>query len=124
MTKLPEYLTRKYLGWQTEEGERKTLEEFANYLGVNRSLLSFWMNGTRVPNEDNADKMAEILGNEIYDVLGMPRPNPYLQRINRVWEFLPDDVQQQIANEAEKYEAQNEDRLIQQVAKQRKKKKA
>lgn len=124
MTKLPEYLTRKYLGWQTEEGERKTLEEFSNYLGVNRSLLSFWMNGTRVPNEDNADKMAEILGNEIYDVLGMPRPNPYLQRINRVWEFLPDDVQQQIAEEAEKYEAQNEDRLIQQVAKQRKKKKA
>ena len=32
MTNLTELLTKKYLGWQTEEGARKTVEEFAEYL--------------------------------------------------------------------------------------------
>lgn len=108
MIKLPEYLTRKYLVWQTEEGERKTLEEFAIYLGVNRSLLSFWMNGARVPNDENIERLSIRFGDEIYDIMEKERPNPYLQRVNRVWEFLPEAMQQRIAEEAEKYETTNE----------------
>lgn len=55
MKTLPEFLTQSFLIWQAEKGERKTLEDFADYLGVNRSLLSYWMNGKRVPSEENID---------------------------------------------------------------------
>jgi len=58
MQTLPEYLTKRYLAWQADEGERKTLEDYARYLGVNRSLLSYWMNGSRVPSDENVKKLA------------------------------------------------------------------
>jgi len=93
-------------------GQRKTLEDFADYLGISRPLLSFWINGKRVPNEENIEKISLRFGNEIYDVLDLPRPNPYLQKLNRIWEFIPE--------EAEKYETQNESERVQKVSKRRK----
>jgi transcriptional regulator with XRE-family HTH domain len=96
MNKFPNYLTKKFLEWQTELGARKTLEEFADYLNVSRPLLSFWMNGKRIPNAENLENISNILGNEIYDALDLPRPNPHLQKLNRVWEFLPEEIQERI----------------------------
>ncbi len=117
MNKLPDYLTKKFLDWQASLGQRKTLEEFADFLNVSRPLLSYWMNGKRVPNTENLENISSQLGNEIYDVLGLPRPNPYLQKINRVWEFIPEDIQIKIAKEIEKYETQNELHRVQKSSK-------
>lgn len=119
MQTLPEFLTKHFLDWQAKEGERKTLEEFSNFLGVNRSLLSYWMNGSRVPKNKNIDKLAVKLGNEIYDVLDLPRPNPYLQVVNRLWEFLPEDLQKQFSEEAENYETKNASKRVRKVPKRR-----
>jgi len=104
----PEYIEKKYLQWQTELGKRKSIEEFAMYIGVSQSALSLWMSGKRTPSVQTANLLAEIFGNDVYDALGIARPNPYLQRLNRVWEFLPEAIQKKIAEEAEKYEATNE----------------
>lgn len=120
MNKFPNYLTKKFLEWQTELGARKTLEDFADYLNVSRPLLSFWMNGKRIPNADNLENISAKLGNEIYDVLELPRPNPHLQKINRLWEFLPEEIQIKLAKETEKYETQNELHRVQKLPKQRK----
>ena len=120
MNKLPDYLTKKFLEWQTSLGARKTLEDFADYLEVSRPLLSFWMNGKRIPNQENIEKISLLLGYEIYDVLDLPRPNPHLQKINRLWEFLPEEIQIKIAKEIEKYETQNESHRLQKSPKQRK----
>ena len=120
MNKFPNYLTKKFLEWQTELGARKTLEDFADYLNVSRPLLSFWMNGKRIPNADNLENISAILGNEIYDALDLPRPNPHLQKINRLWEFLPEEIQIKLAKETEKYETQNELHRVQRPSKQRK----
>lgn len=108
MQTLPEYLTQKFLDWQAAEGERKTLEDFADFLDVNRSLLSYWMNGSRIPSEKNVDKIAVKFGNDIYEILDLPRPNPYLQKVNRLWEFIPEEVQRRLAEQAEEYETQNQ----------------
>lgn len=119
-TPLTKWLNKKYLEWQTQEEESKTVIEFADYLNVNRSLLSYWMNGKRIPNEENCEKISVRLGNEIYDVLEIPRPNPYLQKLNRIWEFLPEDAQERISREAESYEAQNISKRVQTISKRRK----
>jgi transcriptional regulator with XRE-family HTH domain len=94
---LAKWLENKYLEWQTKKGERKTISEFADYLDVNRSLLSFWMNGARIPNEENIIKIAEKLGFEIYDVLDMERPNPLHFYVDRNWHKLPPQEQRKIA---------------------------
>lgn len=74
----PEFIERKYLEWQNREGKRKSIEEFAIYIGVSQPALSLWMGGKRTPSAQTVHLLAEIFGNEVYDVLGLPRPNPDL----------------------------------------------
>lgn len=79
-----------------------------------------WLSGKKRPGVDNIKLLAEIFGDEVYDSLGKPRPNPYLQKVNRVWEFLPEAIQKKIAEEAEKYETTNETQRVEKVDKRRK----
>jgi transcriptional regulator with XRE-family HTH domain len=108
MMKFSDWITRKFLEWQANEGRRKSIEDFAAYIGVSRPLLNMWMNGNKKPGKENIKLLAEIFGNEIYDILDLPRPNPYLQKLNRLWENLPEEIQKKIAEQAEVYETQNE----------------
>lgn len=99
-------LERKFLEWQIEIGERKSQAEFARLLGVSRSAVTMWMNGTHLPDIESAKKLATFLGPEIFDLLGLPRPDPHLQKINQIWEHIPPDKQQKLAQDAERYEAE------------------
>lgn len=38
----PQYLEKKYLEWQQVVGERKTVREFAEYIGVSASSITMW----------------------------------------------------------------------------------
>lgn len=107
MEKFPDWITRKFVEWQAKEGKRKTIEDFAAYLGTSRPLVNMWMNGNKKPGKENINILAELFGNEIYDVLEIPRPNPYLQKINRIFEILPEEFQIKLSEDAEKYETQN-----------------
>lgn len=115
----PDFLEKKYLEWQLAEG-RKTTIEFSAFLGVSQPLLSMWMSGKKRPGVENIKMLAEIFGLEVYDSLGIPRPNPYLQKINRVWEHVPEDVQKRLAEEAEIYETENETLRVQKIPKRKK----
>lgn len=119
MNKFSDWITRKFVEWQAAEGKRKTIEDFAAYLGTSRPLVNMWMNGNKKPGKENIAIMAELFGNDIYDVLELPRPNPRLQRVNRLWEFLPESVQVRIEEEAAKYEAQNISDSVQKVSKRK-----
>lgn len=102
-----QYLEKKFLEWQSMEGRRKTIEEFALYIGVSRPLLNMWMNGKRKPGKESLKLLSTILGNEVYDILGYERPNPYLQTINRIFERLSPEHQRKLAEDAERYETGN-----------------
>jgi transcriptional regulator with XRE-family HTH domain len=120
MSKFPDWMTKVFLEWQTQQGKRKTLEEFATYIGVSRPLVNMWMNGNQKPGAENIKLLGDLFGDEIYDALEIPRPNPYLQKLNRVWEFLPEEIQKKFFEEAEKYETQNVTERVQKVPKRRK----
>jgi len=110
-----------YLDWQSNVVRgRASLDEFADYIGYSRSLVSMWMSGKRLPTEEGIKRLAELFGDEIYDVLGIPRPNPFLQKLNRIWENIPPDKQQQLVEQAEQFEIKNEEQL-QEAPKRRKK---
>jgi len=116
-----ELLESKFLEWQTSHGRRKTLEEYAVYIGVSRPLLNMWMNGKRKPGKESLKLLSAVLGNEVYDVLGYERPNIYLQKINRVFENLSEERQRQLAEDAERYVIENEKQNLQTTSKRRKK---
>lgn len=96
-TPLAKWLDKKYLEWQTQEGESKTVIEFADYLDVNRSLLSYWMNGSREPTDENLIKIGMKLGFEVYDFVNKKRPNRLLLYASRNWEYLSQKKQIELA---------------------------
>lgn len=118
--KFPEYIEKKYLEWQNQEGKRKSIEEFAMYLGVSQPALSHWMSGNRTPSVSTIQLLADIFGDEVYDVLDLPRPNPYLQIVKRRWEFLDEDTQRQIAEKVAGHETQNDAERVHKASKPRK----
>jgi len=120
----PEHLEKKFLEWQSNQGKRKTIEEFAVYIGVSRPLLNMWMNGNRKPGKESLKLLSQTLGNEVYDVLGYARPNPYLQKITQVFENLSPEHQRKLAEDAELYKVENIEQHIQKTSQQRKKRKA
>ena len=70
---LKEYLDSEYWKWQAGD-RRKTLIQFAEYLGVEYGALTSWMSGTRKPRRENIVKMAQKLGPSVYDATGLARP--------------------------------------------------
>lgn len=74
---IKEFLFKKFLTWQDQEGQRRTVTEWAKYLDVPQASLSSWMSGVYFPKGSNLGKLAAKLGPEIYDILGMTRPRDY-----------------------------------------------
>ena len=99
-----EYLLSKLQEFEKQRGKRTSLDKFAEYIGVSRPLISYWLKGT-IPSLENVQILANKFGPEVYDVLGLPRPNPYLQKINRIFERLSPEQQKKLAEDAERYEA-------------------
>lgn len=112
----PEFLEHKFLAWQTEQGRRKTIQDFASYLGVKQPVLSSWLNGTRTPNTESARLLASKLGFEIYDVLGEKRPDPDLFHLVQNWDGYNPTERRAILEIVEQIEA---DKHAQRLSKKR-----
>lgn len=90
----PEFLERKFLAWQNQEGKRKTISDFAAYIGVSHAVVSMWMNGSRTPNQSSLQLLASVLGIEVYDALSLPRPDADLHYLQKHWDDLPPTLRQ------------------------------
>lgn len=64
--KFPQYLESKYLEWQQLVGGRKTVRQFAEYIGVSASSITMWWNGKRAPEGDNVRRLADKFGQAIH----------------------------------------------------------
>jgi len=98
------WLKRKYLEWQSEQGDLKTLTEFAEFLDVSQPAVSKWINGRSLPDPDSVQRIAVKLGWEVYDILGVDPPvtDKRLQSLMNVWEGLPEEVKGELAEAAER----------------------
>jgi len=101
-------LLKYFLNWQAKQGKRASLNDFADLLGYSRPTISMWLNGTRIPGLGAIEHLASIIGLEVYDALNLTRPNPLLQKLSKIWENIPAEKQQQLAEEAERYEVKHE----------------
>jgi hypothetical protein len=69
-----DWINHKFVIWRGES--RKTVVDFAAYVGVSQSLMSKWMNpGGPIPDRhESIKKLVSAFGNEVYEVLGLPVP--------------------------------------------------
>lgn len=76
-------------------GKFRSITEFGKWLGVKQSTFSMWCNDTKTPeSQRTADLLAEKLGVEVYDALGMARRMPKDKQLNLIaliWHKLPPD---------------------------------
>ena len=101
-TNLARWLEMKYIAWLGQEKEIKTQREFAEYLGVDPVRLNHYLNGRRkLSDPDTIDTFAQKLGPEIYDVLGLARPDPQLQQLTSRWHLLDQNTKDRILKIAE-----------------------
>jgi len=100
------WLEGKFLSWMGETGQRRTLTEFAKYLGVSQSLLSQWLNGRYIPDRENLGKLARCLGPEVYEMVGMLRPDPDAQRLMGIFGELDEKGKKDLLQCAEQIRGQ------------------
>ena len=106
----PEWLLQYFLNWQAKKGKKTNLNEFAAYLGVSRPTISMWMNGSRTPSLETIERLASLVGPEIFDVLDLPRPDPYLQALTQIWPLLDETSRHTLRKQGERYVTENEKR--------------
>jgi transcriptional regulator with XRE-family HTH domain len=109
----PTLLDRAFLEYrirQTRQRLSVSLNSFAGFLDFSPPIVNMWLNGDRLPSQINVErlvpKLVELLDLEVYDILGLPRPDQNLQRLTQVWSRIPVEFQQLLAEQAEKYGAE------------------
>jgi len=91
---LSSFLTRKFREWEANTKRRQTVAAFARWVGVSQASMSRWMSGDGGPPEaHNINKLVERLGPEIYDILGMPRPDPVIIALQEMSESDDPEIQ-------------------------------
>lgn len=97
-----EFIFQKYLDWQKQSGRSQAQGKFAAYLGVSASSLSDWLNGAYAPSgAKNISALAEKLGPEVYDVLGLARPaaargDETDEKISEITQHLSDEDKREV----------------------------
>jgi hypothetical protein len=104
----PAFLEKKFLEWQNKIGERKTVSEFARWLGVKQSSLSTWWSTDTVPSGESVRMLADKLGIEVYDTLGLPRPDENLFYVQKEWDALAAEEQRAIRDLVADYRNKDE----------------
>ncbi len=82
------WLRRRYADWrygpfnvQSVIHPGRRISHFSQWLGVDLRLLIGWMSGERPdPESEEFKRIAEKLGPNVYDRLGLPRPSEHPRR--------------------------------------------
>ncbi len=87
-----------------KDGRPVSQTELARRIGIPQGSLSQYEKGTRVPDTENAHKIAAFAGVKVYDILEMPRSLPNdkeLVALATVWPDLTKDMRKKLVRLAQ-----------------------
>jgi transcriptional regulator with XRE-family HTH domain len=101
MTNISKWLHQKFLEWESLHGKRMSISGFAKHIDVPQPSLSNWMAGHHEPTGENLFKIASVLGDDVYDVLGESRRFSVISDLDlycivKKWDNLPDEIKTEI----------------------------
>jgi len=99
-----EWLEKEYIKWLTQSGQRRTQQQFAEWIGISDALLSHYLRGSRSPSKENLEQIAAKLGDEAYDVLEQPRPDKLFRRLKFAWQKLTGEERIQLEDLVDRLE--------------------
>jgi hypothetical protein len=102
-------LLERYLQWQSEQGGRRSLREFAQYLEIHEVTLNRLMNKPIPASKQMLVHLAQKLNDPRFlDLENIPHPDPDLQTLSRLWPRLSEETRHTLREQAEKYVTENE----------------
>lgn len=128
-----DFLFNYFVEWEKEQPKRRSsysafarwLSENSYRINIKQQIVSDWLNGKYKPDDEQyLLVLAEKVGDDIYDVLNKKRPNPFLVSIQSRWDRIPPEQQRKLAEDAQRYEAEDNAEPIQKSSKSGKKKHA
>ena len=67
-----EFMNQKYIKWRADKiGAAGSISSWGREMGFNAQVLNGWMNRGSIPRADSIAKLADCLGQEVYEVLGL-----------------------------------------------------
>lgn len=103
-TPFQQKLFDKFIEFQKAEGERKTLKEFAAYIGIGEKYFNLLLNGKRPPSDNVIDTLAEFFRDlSFYDVTGRERPRLRLNYVQKHWDEVEPEDKNRIAELVSRY---------------------
>jgi hypothetical protein len=89
-TPVAKWLQKKFRAWQAAQtSHRAGVTQFARHIGISRDdLNNYLLKGAR-PESVRLEKIGRTLGWEIYDLVGVPRPDPQLHAVTEAFQRLP-----------------------------------
>jgi hypothetical protein len=89
-TPVAQWLEKKFQTWRAAQtGHRAGVTQFARHIGISRDdLNNYLLKGAR-PEAERLEKIGRTLGWEIYDLVGVPRPDPQLHAVTEAFQRLP-----------------------------------
>lgn len=101
---LADFLERKFLEWAYHLGKIQRQADFAAYLGLEPAAFNRYLTGKRRNiDRETTDRIAEKLGEEIYDVVGYS--NPRILAFYRAIRELDEDEERELLDHLEQIQA-------------------
>lgn len=73
--------------------------------------MSRWISGKSTPDGKSLARLASKLGEEVYEAMGLVKPkDERLSLINKLWDRLPENLKQELADQASRGKARQGDR--------------
>jgi len=71
------FMRKLYEKWSSNQPwNKRDAIYYAEYLGFESSTVNHWISGRNNPSAKSLEKLAQIYGEEIYDLAGKQRPDP------------------------------------------------
>ena len=114
-----EWIEQKLVQWRSKQTTRKAgVTHFAAYVGISRDVMSSYLDKGVRPSGKNLEQIGEVLGYEIYDLLGLERPDPWVKRMEKLFDGLSPEARdkaeafiRKLAGEAAHDKAEKADKL-------------
>ena len=84
-----------------ETGRVATITDLAEYLGFSQPVVSNWYNGKFLPNPKNAPILAGKLGPQVYDTLGLARPDKRIREFHAMYDAVPEKHRDELLGDIE-----------------------
>jgi hypothetical protein len=89
-TPVAAWLEKKFQAWRAAQtSHRAGVTEFARHIGISRDDLNNYLLKGHRPEAERLEKIGRALGWEIYDLVGLPRPDPQLHAVTEAFQRLP-----------------------------------